>query len=153
MASSDLIFRGTVLRNVLALGFTGGWVAGALGLGGGSIFNPLLLSMGVPPRVSSATGMYLISFSTATTSFLYFIFGDLELDYGLWIAFFGTSGALLGLKGANWYMKKFGRQSIIVFFLATILGLSTIGVPYFGALDLYDKVQRGESIIKFKSIC
>jgi len=75
LVPSDLIFKGKVLRNVLALGFGGGWVAGALGLGGGVIFNPLLLSMGVPPKVSSATGMYLITFSKIVTTMLYILFG------------------------------------------------------------------------------
>lgn len=153
MAKSDLIFRGKVLRNVLFLGFGGGWVAGALGLGGGVIFNPLLLSMGVPPIVSTATGTYLILFSKIATCFLYFIFGELTMDYALWIAAWSTIGTLIGIKGANWYMQKFDRQSIIVFFLAVVLGLSVIGVPYFGAMELYDKVQLGENIMKFKSLC
>lgn len=77
LVDSDLKFKGSVLRNVLALGFGGGWVAGALGLGGGAIFNPLLLSMGVPPKVSSATGMYLITFSKIAACLIYFIFGEL----------------------------------------------------------------------------
>ena len=153
LAESDLIFRGSVLRNVLFLGFGGGWVAGALGLGGGVIFNPLLLAMGVPPKVSSATGMYLITFSKIATCVLYFIFGQLEIDYGLWIAFWSTVGAIIGLKGANWYMDKFGRQSIIVFFLTLILSISVIGVPIFGYNDLSKMVDRGESIMGFKSIC
>jgi uncharacterized membrane protein YfcA len=49
LVPSDLVFKGTVLRKVLAMGFGGGWVAGALGLGGGVIYNPMLLQMGVPP--------------------------------------------------------------------------------------------------------
>ena len=109
IVDSDLVFEGKVLRNVLVLGFFGGWVAGALGLGGGVIFNPLLLSMGVPPKVSSATGMYLITFSKIATCVIYFIYGELKMDYGLWIAAWSTIGAILGLKGANWYMEKFGR--------------------------------------------
>jgi len=43
IVESDLVFHGSVLGRVLGLGFAGGWVAGALGLGGGVIFNPLLL--------------------------------------------------------------------------------------------------------------
>jgi len=31
----------------MVVAFYGGWVAGALGLGGGAIFNPALISMGV----------------------------------------------------------------------------------------------------------
>jgi uncharacterized membrane protein YfcA len=153
LAASDLIFRGTVLRNVLILGFVGGWVAGALGLGGGVIFNPLLLHMGVPPKVSSATGMYLITFSKVATTLFYILFGQLKMDYALWIAGWSSIGAVIGLYGANWYMKKFNRQSIIVFFLTVILALSTVGVPFFGALDLSKKLDLGEDIMKFKTIC
>lgn len=56
----------------------GGWVAGALGLGGGSIFNPLLLTMGVPPKVSSATGMYLVTFSKVAACLIYYLSGELR---------------------------------------------------------------------------
>lgn len=133
MCESDLIFRGKVLRNVLCLGFGGGWVAGALGLGGGVIFNPLLLSMGVPPKVSSATGMYLITFSKIVTCVIYFLYGELILDYALWASFVAAVGSIMGLASVNWYMQKFGRQSIIIFCLTLILALSVVGVPIFGA--------------------
>lgn len=75
------------------------------------------------------------------------------MDYSIWIAFWSTIGAVFGLIGANWYMEKFGRQSIIVFCLTFILGISTIGVPIFGGLSLYNKHLNGESITSFGSIC
>lgn len=106
---SDLLFRGKILRNVLGLGFGGGWVAGALGLGGGVIFNPLLLSMGVPAKVSSATGMYLITFSKIVTCVIYFLYGELVMDYALWAAFVSVIGSICGLASVNIYMRKFGR--------------------------------------------
>ena len=53
------------------IAFAGGWVSGALGLGGGAIFNPVLLSMGIPPGVSSSTGMYLVMFTTFGSSITY----------------------------------------------------------------------------------
>lgn len=49
LADTDLKMQGTTLIKLVLFGFLGGWVSGALGLGGGAIFNPLLLSMGVPP--------------------------------------------------------------------------------------------------------
>lgn len=153
IAPSDLIFRGKILRNVLFLGFTGGWVAGALGLGGGVIFNPLLLSMGVPPKVSSATGMYLITFSKIVTCVIYFLYGELILDYALWCAFVSVIGSICGLATVNWYMKKFGRQSIIIFCLTLILAISVIGVPVFGAQNLKREAAAGKDIYAFKTIC
>ena len=68
-----------MLYIVLVLGFLGGWVAGALGLGGGTIFNPLLLKLGVPPKVSSATGMYLIMFSKVASSLIYYLADYLDV--------------------------------------------------------------------------
>jgi uncharacterized membrane protein YfcA len=153
IVDSDLVFSGKVLRNVLFLGFMGGWVAGALGLGGGVIFNPLLLAMGVPPKVSSATGMYLITFSKIATCIIYFLYGELVMDYALWCAFVSSIGSIMGLASVNWYMRKFGRQSIIVACLTLILGLSVIGVPLFGAQNLQKEADSGKDIYGFKSIC
>ena len=64
VAESDIRYsNGKRLTVLLVLGFAGGLVAGALGLGGGSAYNPALLAMGIPPRVASATGLYLVTFS------------------------------------------------------------------------------------------
>lgn len=147
------MFRGKTLRNVLGLGFGGGWVAGALGLGGGVIFNPLLLSMGVPAKVSSATGMYLITFSKIVTCVIYFIYGELVMDYALWAAFVSVIGSIIGLASVNLYMRKFGRQSIIIGFLTLILALSVIGVPLFGGMNLKKEADGGKDIYAFKTIC
>lgn len=128
-------------------------MAGALGLGGGVIFNPLLLSMGVPPKVSSATGMYLITFSKIATCLIYFLSGELLLDYGLWASLWSCVGSILGLKAVNWYMDKVGRQSIIVAALTFVMAISVIGVPFFGIQDLLKKVDVNIDIYAFKSLC
>ena len=153
MHESDLKFEGSVLTKILVLGFTGGFVAGAFGLGGGSIYNPLLLSMGVPPKVSSATGMYLVTFSTISTTFIFIIIGQLKIDYALWASSWSAVGALIGLKLARVYMKRSGRQSVIVFCLTIILAIAVIGVPFFGGLELSAKADLGEDIMAFKSLC
>lgn len=49
LCNSDLKFTNQVVRRLVTVAFIGGWVSGALGLGGGAIFNPVLLSMGIPP--------------------------------------------------------------------------------------------------------
>ena len=48
-------------------GLFGGWMCGALGLGGGIIYNQLLMAMDAPPAVATATGMWLISFASLAT--------------------------------------------------------------------------------------
>jgi uncharacterized membrane protein YfcA len=120
------------------MGFAGGFIAGAFGLGGGSIYNPMMLSMGVPPKVSSATGMYLVTFSTISTTFIFIILGQMPLVYSLWSATWAAGGAITGLWLAKIYMQKTGRQSIIILCLTVILGVACVGIPFFGGLDLRD---------------
>jgi len=49
MSDTDIIFNTKEITKLLMLGFFGGFLAGAFGLGGGVIFNPILLTMGLPP--------------------------------------------------------------------------------------------------------
>ena len=92
--------------------------------------------MGVPPKVSSATGMYLVTFSKISACLIYWLSGELNVPYALWISFWSTVGSVFGLWLTELYMQRSGRQSIIVFFLTFVLGISVIGIPIFGAPDL-----------------
>ena len=97
VASSDIRYDNPKrLCQLLLLGFGGGWVAGALGLGGGSIYNPALLAMGIPPKVSSATGLYMVTFSTIVSVTMYFLNGLLNIYYALWIGLFSIVGMVIG---------------------------------------------------------
>ena len=78
ISKSDLKFSPNVVRRLVSVAFAGGWVSGALGLGGGAIFNPVLLSMGIPPAVSSSTGMYLVMFTTFGSSITYSLQGTMN---------------------------------------------------------------------------
>mmetsp|Transcript_12568 Transcript_12568/g.17343 ORF Transcript_12568/g.17343 Transcript_12568/m.17343 type:complete len:148 (-) Transcript_12568:84-527(-) len=145
--------KGKTLVKVLLIGFIGGWVAGALGLGGGAIFNPALLALGVPPVVSSATGMYLVSFSKIASCVVYGLNGQLDIDYCLWIGLWSVISSALSLYAADWYMRRFKRQSIIVWILTFILGLSAVAVPIFGAMSLMVEAEKGIDIYAFNSLC
>jgi uncharacterized membrane protein YfcA len=71
LVHSDIKVQGSDLFKLLICSFLGGWVSGAIGGGGSSIFNPILLSMGAPPSVASSTGMYMTIFSTGTSTLTY----------------------------------------------------------------------------------
>lgn len=134
MVKTDVRFERRVVSKLVIFALLGGWVSGALGLGGGAIFNPLLLSMGVPPSVASSTGMYMILFSTAGSSITYLVFGTLNLPFGLWIGVWCAVASLVGLYLLNKVMKKFDRQSPVVFLLTFVLGLSALLVPVFAVV-------------------
>ena len=80
-----------------------------VGVGGGIIYNPLLLSLGIPPQVSSATAMYIVLYNNFSASTQYIISSKLNWDFALWLSIFAIIGTILGLFVINGMVKKSGR--------------------------------------------
>lgn len=146
---SEIPLNGLPLLKLLFFAFVGGWISGALGMGGGSIFNPLLLSFGVPPQVSSATGMYMIIFSTGASTMTYVLNDMLDISYGIWAGSFCIVGAIIGMQLLDLLMKRVQRQSPQVFLLCFILSISAVAVPFFGISQLKGK----KDILRFHNLC
>ena len=129
LVENDIRYKGKPLFYLLFFAFWGGWVGGALGLGGGSIYNPLMIALGVPPSVSTATGMYMIMLSTSASSVMYISYGAMPINYAIWLSVWCSAGIVLGITAINYIMKKSSRQSFLVFIMSVILILSLLLVP------------------------
>ena len=127
---SDIRYNGKQLVYLLFFAFWGGFISGALGLGGGSVFNPVMISLGVPPLVSTSTGMYMIMYSTAASTVMYISYGTFNVAFALWISFWCSMGIMVGVSIMDHLIKKYKRQSILVIVLTVILGFSAVLVPY-----------------------
>jgi len=75
LVDSDIRFDAKRTTAILSLGFLGGFVAGSFGLAGAIIFNPALLAMGLPPTVSAATSLYLVTYGRTATTLIYYFNG------------------------------------------------------------------------------
>ena len=91
----------------------------------------------------------MVLFMSSATVGQFIIFGMIDAEYAL---FFGTVGgvlgAIVGTKGAAVLLKKTGRPSFIIFFLAVLLigsGLLMVGT---GAVQLQ---QTG--FTSFRPLC
>lgn len=124
LIDSDIRYSGCQLLKLLLGALFGGWVGGALGLGGGSIFNPLMISLGVPPSVSTSTGMFMIMFSTGASTMMYIAAGSLDISFAIWLSAWCSIGIVLGISMLNWLISLYGRQSTIVIFLVFMLVMS-----------------------------
>lgn len=150
---SDIHFDTGNTIQLVSIGLVGGLVSGAFGLGGGSIFGPVLLHLHVAPKVVSATSMYMIMYSTVSSSLMYIIVGTLDIGYGFWISFYSVIGTIIGMKILDTIMKKFQRQSPIVIILVFLLMSASIMVPLFGSFEIKNNRDNGEDIWEFKSFC
>ena len=83
-AEGDLKWETNLLIKFVIVALGAGFIAGTVGLGGGVLFNPLLLSFKVPPQVASATGMFMIMFGSLSNVFLYIMADYLDIAYAFW---------------------------------------------------------------------
>ena len=128
-------------------------MSGAFGLGGGSVFNPLMIELGVPPTVSTSTGMYMIMFSTFASSIIYITYGALNQEFAIWLGFWSIIGIIAGISLVDTLIKRYNRQSIIVFILCFVLLISAILVPLFNGLEVWQQLTAGKDVFNFTSIC
>ena len=150
---TDVILEGKALTIIILIGFIGGLVAGALGLGGGSIYNPALLALGVHPKSSGATGMFLVLFGTINTCLINFLNGFLDIEYALWISTFSLLGSIGGMFATDYVVKITGKPSIMVWILVAVFIISTIATPIFGYISLKKQHDEGDDIMAFVSLC
>ena len=136
IVESDILFTNKNLAILTWLGFMGGILAGALGLGGGVIFNPVLLTMGLPPQVSGACSLYMVFFSKIASCLVYILNGKMNILYAFWVGLWGSIGGVLGSLFLILYVKYGGRQSTIVFILVAEFVVSVALIPTFGALQV-----------------
>lgn len=109
MTESDIIFNASNITKLLILGFFGGFLAGAFGLGGGVIFNPILLTMGLPPQVAGKASLFLVCFSKIASTVVYVMNNALNVNFGLWVGLWASLGGFAGAFALITYLKFGGR--------------------------------------------
>jgi len=120
-----------------------GFFAGMFGVGGGIVKGPLMIAMGVHPKVASATSACMIFFTsfTATTSFI--VFGLLIFDYGIICLVIGFFSTLVGQILLNKLMRKYDRNSYIAFSIGGVVLLSAFLMTAESVLSLAEGEKSG----------
>ena len=148
----DVLDRKT-LAYILAMSFVGSFLGNALGLGGGFIYNPVQIGLGVAPSVAASTSMYMIMFSAAASTCLLLIFGQVNVEYVLYLAIFCGIGVILGMYFIGKLIKRWKRQSIVAICLAVILTVATFLAGVLNILGLKEQRENGLDISTGGSLC
>ena len=123
------------------------------GLGGSFVYGPILLTLGINPLVSASSCQYMIMFSNATTLFMFFIFGRLNVPYTLFIAIFTVFGVIIGLFVLKRAMKRYNRPSIVAFTLAVAIIISSIFAIFSSIFNLIRLEEKGVDLLKGDPVC
>jgi len=153
MADSDIIFSTKNVLFLVSLGFFGGFLAGAFGLGGGVIYNPILLTMGLPPTVAGACSLFLVGYSKIASTIVYALNGILNIYYALWVGLWACIGGFIGSGLLIVYIKFGGRQSIVVWALVLEFLISIVVIPLYGGIQAKAASAAGANIWAKTPVC
>ena len=126
-----------------------GLLGGLLGIGGGMIVSPLLLELGVLPRVAAATSALAVMVTSSSATLQFALLGMLKIDYLLFFMGVGMIGTFIGQTVINYCIKKYKRASVVVFAVATVIGLAVVLMGLDGILD----IVHGETSMVFSAPC
>ena len=146
MVSKNLTF-------MLVAAFFSGMFGQLFGLGGGFIYGPMLLSIGVNPLVSGSTLLYMILYTNSISCFMFFIFGQVDVPYTLWLCIFTGSGVILGLCLIKRAMENYKRPSLLVIALAVAIVISTIVSLYSSVKSIKSQIENDVNVYKGDPIC
>ncbi|EXC01143.1 hypothetical protein L484_025516 [Morus notabilis] len=125
-----------------ALGILARTLSGLLGVGGGVILGPLFLDLGIPPEVSSATTILIMTFSSST-SVRRGILPSKTIST-LYFAALSTISAILGQTMVGKLIHRSGRTSVIIFIMASMMVTSAIALGGVGIAHAIENIRRRE---------
>lgn len=86
-----------------------GTIATSVGTGGAVLYNPLIVSMNIPPMVAAATTMMVVLYRSCAAMLQFIILDRILFDYAIWLGFWVVVSTALGLILINRYVEKSGR--------------------------------------------
>ena len=124
-----------------------------VGLGGGVIFNPLMIEYGVHPKVSGSTSIYMVTVSTFAATMQFLLLGILPMDYVFVLGCIVFVFILLGNFVINKIIERIGKPSVLALFLAYVIILCAVIVIATGIIKVYMKLVSGKNVMDFTPYC
>jgi uncharacterized membrane protein YfcA len=147
---SDVLWDAHKLRFYSFFTFVAGIVAGLIGIGGGMVLGPLMLVMGINPRVSTATTATMILLTSSSVAVMFVMSGLVPWEYALYFFCVCLLGAYIGKTRVDAHIRKTGMASVLVGALAAIIGLATVGCVVILLMNL---AKAGWCLEGFKPFC
>ena len=149
----DINWTKETIIKICFIGFLAGFIAGVIGIGGGVVLGPILLDLGIHPIVGTVTTNMLVLITSSSTTFQFILFKMLNLQYGIFCIIFSAVGSYCGTYLVNNYVKKTGKQSVIVFILFCVVIISAVVLPLSSLLNIINDYKKGYDIFEFESLC
>jgi len=141
---------------IIIVGFVAGIATSSLGLGVGTVTNPILLGFleHYPPSVISATSVFIMMIVSTFSTVVFISTGQLNIEYSLILGIFVVIGTIIGLSTIRSYIKSRNDDSIIIYLLVVLVALSTVLLFTSGTIDVVHIIKnKPNEIFKFGAFC
>mmetsp|Transcript_7599 Transcript_7599/g.16336 ORF Transcript_7599/g.16336 Transcript_7599/m.16336 type:complete len:568 (+) Transcript_7599:131-1834(+) len=112
-----------------------GFLGGLVGIGGGIVFGPVLLELGLHSEAVQATSAVFVLLSSSIATVQFALLGHIMYQYVLWYGMVAVAGTILGQICTEYFLRLTGRSSIIILSIAVSLGVSMLLTAWIGVLD------------------
>ena len=129
-----------------------GICAGMLGIGGGMVVGPLLVELGLHPKVVAATSAFAVLVSASAATVLFLVMGLLFPFYSILYLFLGFFATLAGQKIMDALIRRLNLNSIIIIVIAFVTIAATCALGYRSITGLVQTVNSGSSL-GFRDLC
>jgi uncharacterized membrane protein YfcA len=145
-------FKTTTMYPCVA--FIAGLLGGMLGLGGGMILSPFLVELGLHPEVIQATTALFVFLSSSLATFQFALKNQVLPDYALYYSAIAVVATLVGQTLVLTWIRKSGRNSIIVMCIAGVLIVSLVLMTYLGIVGTMSDYSQGAYMgMAFYKLC
>ena len=142
----------SALTRASAIAVAGGALASTIGMGGGVIMGPLLLTLQVHPLATAATSTLMILFSSSAATLSFAVAGDINAEYGLIYAVCNFMASFAGVFVVGRIVRKTGKSAVIVILLGCVMAVGASASAVFGGRDSLQDIRTGTNLT-FTSIC
>lgn len=95
----------------------------------------------------------MIMISAFSNTLTFYLQGNLNIKYALWIGFCCAIGIYVFLTVIGGVIRKYKRPSIVVIVLGIVIGLCTIVVPIVNVIQIREMVAKGYDIWAMGELC
>lgn len=142
----------SALTRAAAIAVAGGALASTIGMGGGVIMGPLLLTLQVHPLATAATSTLMILFSSSAATLSFAVAGSINAEYGLIYGICNFMSSFAGVFLVSRLVRRTGNSAVIIILLACIMAAGACASVLFGGREALQDIRTGTNLT-FTSIC
>jgi len=135
---------------LVSSGYFTGVAAGTIGIGGGMALNPIMISLGIDPLVTSALCGYVVLFSSSGTATQFTLIGAIHIRHAVWFMGLSFLGSIIGIAGLRSLVNRWKKPSVILWVILIVMVIAAIVLPVqIISIGLNDF----NSMLTFGSVC